>query len=85
MILADLLAVLKDLHPALPFLQQVTELNDTIRSIQLLLFMDQDKSATAPRVEPGSQRPMVEPTVETSIAPLEPRDKRTTVQNNNNI
>ena len=75
MILTDLLAVLKNPYPAVPFLQQGTELNKGIRS---LIFLDQNQSATAPRVAQSGRRPRVHPPVETSVAPQEPQDKRKT-------
>jgi len=43
MILADLLTILKDPQPAVPFLHQGIELNEVIRTIQALFFLDQDK------------------------------------------
>ena len=78
MILTDLLAALKSPPPAVPFLQQGTELNEAIRALQSLLFLDQDQSARAPRVEQSSQRPRVHPPIEKSVAPPEPQDKRKT-------
>ena len=78
MILADLLEVLQHPHPAVPFLQQGTELNEAIRSLQTLLFLDQDQSATATRVAQRDQRPRVQPLIETSVAPPAPQDKRMT-------
>jgi len=70
MILTDLLGVFQKSHPAVPFLQQGTELNEAIRSLQSLLFLYQDQNATAPSVTHPGRRPRVPLPVETSVEPL---------------
>ena len=45
-------------------------MNEAIRSLQTLLYLDQDNDNTAPRVKQGVTRPMVQPTGDTSVAPL---------------